>query len=66
ERLRDTGLLDQLLELARVDGRNVLFEEGDTTEEIDAMDLESLVRIAFEDADEAIGSNEGGRDEYHA
>ncbi len=51
ERLRDTGLLDQLLQLAGVDGQSVLFEEADTTDEIDAMDLESLVRIAFEDVD---------------
>jgi acyl transferase domain-containing protein/acyl carrier protein len=51
ERLRDTGLLDQLLLLAGTDGGSASFDEEDATEEIDTMDVEGLVRIAFESAD---------------
>jgi acyl transferase domain-containing protein len=56
-RLREAGLLDTLLGLAGVEGSAA---RSDEDHEIDALDVESLVRLTLEDADAPSASEVGG------
>jgi NADP-dependent 3-hydroxy acid dehydrogenase YdfG/acyl carrier protein len=51
ERLRETGMLRQLMLLASTDEIDASIEDGDGGEKIDTMDVESLVQFVFEKAD---------------
>jgi NADPH:quinone reductase-like Zn-dependent oxidoreductase/acyl carrier protein len=56
-RLRESGLMDALLGLARSNGEAQLAAVGDRESEIDSMDVENLIRRTFENADSAPSSN---------
>jgi hypothetical protein len=48
--LRETGLLEALLRLAGSNGQSAPDGEHDTAQDIDSMDIESLVQIALDNA----------------
>ena len=64
-RLRSTGLLDSLLQLAGEDGAGDGEEHADGSEDaIDSMDVEELIREGLEGAEDGLaGSTGGGQDE---
>jgi acyl transferase domain-containing protein/short-subunit dehydrogenase/acyl carrier protein len=49
-RLRQAGLTDTLVRLARLDGDGTVPFEDDTTDSVEALDVESLVRMTLEHA----------------
>ena len=60
-RLRQAGLLDELVALASQDPAEAAQSEDDAPAEIDEMDVESLVELTFESGAAPGDSEEGGR-----
>ncbi len=59
-RLRETGLLDTLIQLASPNGEAGLADAADAAERIDEMDIEGLVRMTLAQADTDRGEAQGG------